>query len=284
MENNYTPNTVLHLFETAHSGFYGDNPSATVNLVPKTWTRYTITDGNWMTPKTVEPLELRDIYLANKIDEVDGFLGDLYKPGDHIIIDKETNTISVNPFDYRYVFTNGILNTDYNVYTQLPDQYGGLENKLILKNNKLTYDIIPGNTESGLIPDETISSISSYAGLIEGSIDDFPENTNIVIVTTADYFYDDSYYDCGGWTSGYREYWDEYEERRVVINLTTDPPEPTGAIVSGNVNNAFNPADNRTLNRTAISGGTNYIENIIVPGGAAYKVSMVPDNTLFIYD
>ena len=74
----YKPNALIHLYETAHSGFYGEEPTTTVNLVPKTWTRYTVTDGDWMTPKTVEPLVLRDIYLANKIDELDEYKKNLY--------------------------------------------------------------------------------------------------------------------------------------------------------------------------------------------------------------
>lgn len=287
-DSDYKPNAVIHLFETAHSGFYGDDSSATVNLVPKTWTRYTVTDGNWMTPKTVDPLVLRDIYLANKIDEVDEYLGSLYKEGKHIIIDKETNTISVNPFDYKYNFTNGILNTDYDVYTQLPSLYGGLENRLVIKDDVLTYDFEPGTTESGYIEDQTDIETEVITGFImtaDNSVDEFPTDTKYVLVTSAIYEYDDRYSNSGGWLSGYEELYDEYEERKVRHDYIPEIPPVTGNDdLSGIYENIFNPADSRLYNATLLTGGSNY--NAIIGGGDGPMRfdTMVPRNVMYIYD
>ena len=78
-EHKYKPNAKLHLYETKHRGFYPENPDKLVNLVPKSWTKFTVTDGEWMTDNTLVPLENRDIYLANKIDELDEYKKNYYQ-------------------------------------------------------------------------------------------------------------------------------------------------------------------------------------------------------------
>ena len=281
-DSDYKPNAVIHLFETAHSGFYGDGSSATVNLVPKTWTRYTVTDGNWMTPNTVYPLVNRDIYLANKIDEVDEYLGSLYKEGRYIAIDKETNTISVNPFDYNYKFINGIMNTDYDVTTDLPSLYGDLPNKLILKDDVITYSCESGISTTGYIDYDVVSA--SAAGLTPDSISNFPSGVTFVNVTSAVYEYDNSFSDSGRWLSGYEELYDEYEGKKVRHDYIPIPPPVTAVESTGRFENIFNPADERVFDPVELTGGSNYI---VIEGegmGPRRKISMVPTGVMFIYD
>lgn len=277
-------NTLIHLYETAHSGFYGENPSETVNLVPKTWTRYTVTDGNWMSPKTVEPLVLRDIYLANKIDEVDDYLGDFYKAGRHIIIDKTTNTISLSTYEYKYVFNNGLMYDEYYVYSNLPETYGGLDNKLYFSGDKISYNFVSGNTINDYI--DTVSCVSAWGGLTGDTIRYFPDNANVVIVTSAELDYDDRSVDAGGYKIGSANYWDFVQNKRVDEIYNENPPEPTGhPDASGVEYNVFNPADKRKFefNSDVLSGGSNYIETI-GQGPGQRTITMVPDNVLFIYD
>lgn len=61
---------VIHLYETAHSGYYEDDPTKTVNLVPKTWTKFTVTDGDWKTKYTIKPLSARDEFIADCIENL----------------------------------------------------------------------------------------------------------------------------------------------------------------------------------------------------------------------
>ena len=275
------PNAVIHLYETAHSGFYSEDPTTTVNLVPKTWTRYTVTDGDWMTPKTVEPLVLRDIYLANKIDELDEYKNNFYKAGKHIIIDYDTNTISVNPFDYNYKFINGIMNTDYDVTTDLPLLYGGLPNKLILKDDVITYSCESGISATGYIDYDVVSA--SAAGLTPDSISDFPDGVTFVNVTSAVYEYDNSFSDSGCWMSGYEELYDEYAGKKVRHDYIPVPPPVTAVESTGRFENIFNPADERVFDPEELTGGSNYI---VIEGegmGPRRKTSMVPTGVMFIY-
>ena len=92
-----------HLYETAHSGII---PGQTVNLVPKTWTTRTVTDGEWMTSATLSALDLRDYFLANMIDAVDEDKKNHYSGIQGIVIDHENRTISYDPVDGKYEFVN----------------------------------------------------------------------------------------------------------------------------------------------------------------------------------
>lgn len=283
MAKKFEQDTVMHLYENAHSGFYGDESSATVDLLPKTWTRYTVTDGDWMQKETIEPLVNRDIYLANKIDELDEYFGNLYSAGKHISIDRKTNTISVNPYEYKYIFNHGLLYDEYDVYSDLPEMYGGIENKLEVGDDGITYGIIPGETESGLTPDSIIQ-ISASGGLTEESVQEFPAGANIVIVSSSQLEYDDRFYDCGGYKIGSANYWDFEQNRRVYENYDEDPPVPTGDdTTSGTETNIFDPSDRRIYNSSTYSGGKNYIEWVPGPGGITVK-SMLPYGVLYIYE
>ena len=283
-EETHKLNTLIHLYETAHSGFYGDNPSETVNLVPKTWTRYTVTDGNWMSPKTVEPLVLRDIYLANKIDEAISSKNSHYKAGKHIIIDYDTNTISVNPFDFKYEYTNGILNTNYEVYTDLPKYDGGAENRLILTNSGLSYSFVSGNKVYDYINCD-ISSVSAGGITAEGSLSSFPSGVNLVYVTSAIYEYENSESNSGECISGYEIMYDEYAGQKVRHDFHGEWPSVTGTIVSGRLENVFNPSDEREFDIETLTGGSNYIVlDHSHSMGPKNNITMVPTGVMFIYD
>lgn len=271
-------NTLIHLYETAHSGFYGDNPSETVNLVPKTWTRYTVTDGNWMSPKTVEPLVLRDIYLANKIDEVDEYLGDFYKEGYHILIDKETNTISLNPFEYNYIFTNGILSNNNYIYTDLPNK-GGQDNRMYLTNIGLAYSSTPGISSTSADEYGDIERISADNINLSSAV-------NIVLVTSAEYILDETYSDSGMWISGYTELYDREQGKKVRKEYHGERPEPITADNHTTAENVFDPSDKTLYSPGELTGGKNYIYEDAGGGSAGRrrKWSMVTDGVLYIYD
>ena len=166
-----------------------------------------------MSPKTVEPLVLRDIYLANKIDEVYDDRFNYYKAGNHIIIDKETNTISVNPYLIDYKFGDGLI-FDYNVLyldSNLPDYYLGVENKLKLTpDNKIYYSFTPVENQVVSSIDRTGRVDSNFDG---GSVTYFPIKPTIIGVTKGfSSFYDNI--TSGSWTVGYYDYWDEYSQSR----------------------------------------------------------------------
>ena len=79
-------NAYYHLFETAHSGLL-DEP---VNLVPESWNRFTVTDGNWMTSATLNALCYRDLFLSQQIEIVDNDKKNHYVAGNSIVIDDDT--------------------------------------------------------------------------------------------------------------------------------------------------------------------------------------------------
>ena len=72
-----------HLFETAHNGLLDES----VNLVPESWNRFTVTNGDWMTNATLSALCYRDLFLAQQIEIVDNDKKNHYIAGDSINID-----------------------------------------------------------------------------------------------------------------------------------------------------------------------------------------------------
>ena len=267
--DNYKPNAVAHLFETAHSGFYGEGSSAEVNLVPKTWTKYTITDGDWMTENTLDPLINRDIYLANKIDEVDKHGQTLYKAGPHIIIDEYDNTISFNPLEYNYIFTDGIIKNGYDVSTDLPDN-GSVQNRLCLSESGLSYQFTKGT-------EDIASAMTGHYDKIAGLIgeDEYPEGANIVLVTSATYTLDKSYSDSGEWIEGYTELYDSELEKKVRTEYHGIRPPVLTADIHEHDENIFAPSDNTEFSPDELTGGKNYNNE---------GVSFNPTGVLYIYD
>lgn len=278
----YKPNALIHLYETAHSGFYGEEPTTTVNLVPKTWTRYTVTDGDWMTPKTVEPLVLRDIYLANKIDELDEYKKNLYKAGKHIIIDYDTNTISVNPFEYKYEFTNGILNNDYDVYSDIPSYYGGLKNQLCIKDNSLSYNCTALTPEQQNPPTVVINSateVFNFSATINGEpietlYDEYMDNVGLIAVFKNQYQYDDNYHGNEGyilsancWSADVgQRFVGILDQQNTEINIDDD----------GLSSNIFEPTDRTPTQNIEgdFKAGHNFISG---------DIDMAPENVLYIW-
>lgn len=218
---------VIHLYENAHSGFYGPDNSATVDLLPKTWTRYTVTDGNWMTNETVNPLINRDIYLANKIDEVDEDKYNYYSAGKHIIIDKESNTISFNPFDIKYVFGDGLIYDEPSLYldSDLPETYGGVQNKLKLVNNKICYSFtrIPESEQVSSYLDDSHSAAPQVT-FNGGSTTSIPGNPTMIAVSKGFSSFCDKI-TSGEWKFGNYDYWDVDIQTRIV-GFIDDPTNP----------------------------------------------------------
>ena len=268
----FEQNTLIHLYENAHSGFYGPDNSATVDLLPKTWTRYTVTDGDWMQKETVEPLVNRDIYLANKIDELDEYFGNLYSAGEHISINKKTNTISLNPYEYEYVFTSGILCDEYAVTTDLPEMYGGLTNKLKLGDDGITYKYTSGTEVTGSAMSG--EGIVVSAGLIGDQY--FPMDKNIILVSKAEYKLDKNYSDSGEWIDGYTDLYDREQGKKVYKEYHGERPEPITADEHISAENVFNPSDWTNFNPQELTGGKNYNTKT----GETFN----PTNVLYIYD
>lgn len=89
---------VIHLYETAHSGYYDDDPTRKINLVPKTWTKYTVTDGDWKTKYTINPLSARDEYIADCIEDLDSKV--------KIIVPGNNTTITTDKLGNEYINQN----------------------------------------------------------------------------------------------------------------------------------------------------------------------------------
>lgn len=277
----FTPKVKVHLYETAHSGFYGDARSAElVNLLPKTWTKYTVTDGEWKEEKTIEPLVKRDIYLANMIDAVDYDKRHHYEASSHFIIDHENKVMSVNPFDTMYHFENGLIyNPDnYTIKTDTPPKLGGLDNKLVFDHDGLKY--VHRNSADITEFNKNVIGKIEASGLLP-PVTEFPNNANVVIVTSAIYEYnDDVYSGCSaeGW-----EYYNNYDPTRPpdVTYNDYEPVEPYTA--HDTLSSIFDPTDDRGFyafsseQQIILEGGKNYIEKY-------GSKTMIPTGVLYIYD
>ena len=292
----FTPKVKVHLYETAHSGFYGDARSAeTVNLLPKTWTKYTVTDGEWKTEKTIEPLVKRDIYLANMIDAVDYDKRHHYEASSHFIIDHENKVMSVNPFDTMFQFENGLIyNPDnYTIKTDTPPKLGGLDNKLFFKQGEgLTYNAkFPTSSRYDLPEDFRVPDPEFH---FEAKIndEDFTQelyDANMgeatIIICNDGLDFDDRIVS-GEWHCSSANYWDRLEEKRVLATAcvygyqddnarSAEYIRDYGTTTGENVP-CFNPND-RTPTNTAnqqINAGSNFISG---------DMDMVPVNTLYIW-
>ena len=293
-EHKYKPNAKLHLYETKHSGFYPEDPDKLVNLVPKSWTKFTVTDGDWMTDNTLVPLENRDIYLANKIDELDEYKKNYYQASSHFIIDHENKTMSVNPFDTLYVFKDGILydNENFTIYSQTPAKYGGVLNKLTADSQGIAYmytpipadeqekytSAIPGQGDWHLPSSFFSATINGSAG--QGMIDEYNtyfEGANFIMINSGMLDFDNTV-TSGEWKGSESDYWDEQAQERKTGQLPgyddygTERWEKTETYGSKGITDCIKPNDRTET--TPTNAGCNFIS-----GG----VDMVPEGALIIW-
>lgn len=283
----FKPNVKKHLFETAHSGFYGGEQSGTVvNLLPKTWTKYTVTDGEWKEEYTIEPLVKRDIYLANMIDAIEYDKRHHYEASSHFIIDHEKKEMSVNPFDTLYNFYDGIIyDEDRNyIYTQTPPKYGGVINKLynngqgldylIKKNENPYYTATSADYNSIVDPDVKVNDVSGYDN-IKTQYDTYFNDAGIILVDSGyKEFLDKS-------TSSYKavshlDCWSASVNKRYIgPDWNYDKNETSSWDTSSYYSSYFNPFD-RTITQfdDPIQAGDNFI---------SADIDMVPSGVLFIW-
>lgn len=263
-----------HLYETAHSGLIED---ATVNLVPKTWTKRTVTDGEWMYKNTIKALDWRDYYLANVIDAVDEDKYEHYKAGYCIEIDKQTNTIYYNPVDknYRFKADSGMFideQTNY-VYTKIPDSVNGITNRIIMNEDKLDYELSATRSEcTGTLNDEKEINDSARGIVDPESISSFPQGCNIVFVESAYLDINDTF---SSWVvkTGYDDYYDRTISSRVEHTYFNTLVDSADMLETSSFENVFNPNDT-TPYAGEFEGGSNFISG---------DVNMVPTGVLFVW-
>lgn len=285
-------NAYYHLYETAHTGLI-DEP---VNLVPDSWNRFTVTDGNWMTSATLSALCYRDLFLAQQIQIVDKDKSEHYKAGDLITINSATYTISFTPAKYNYEFKNGLnCNLDYNYVTlPIPDTFIATDgrppeykvNRIEIKDDGLYYGFTSAGDYSASVSSEIHSVPSESAGIVNapGSIIIFPESANVVFVSAATletfdeyYEYQSKQYHIDSWSADTVEY---REDGRCVSgwNEFINSSSNISYSLSSNI---FNPTDSAQFNAVtgninpSLEGGLNYI---------CGNVNMVPSGVLFIYN
>jgi len=285
-------NAYYHLFETAHTGLL-DEP---VNLVPDSWNRFTVTDGDWMSSATLSALCYRDLFLAQQIQIVDKDKREHYKAGDWITINSATYTISFNPTQYDYEFKNGLnCNVDYNYVTlPIPDTFIATDgrppeykvNRIEIKDDGLYYGFTSGENYSATVSSEIHFVPSESAGIVNapGAVTIFPERANVVFVSAATletfdeyYEYQSKQYHTDNWSANTVEY---REDGRCVSgwNEIISAHSISSNSISSNI---FNPTDTNTFNAVtgevnpSLEGGLNYI---------CGDVNMVPSGVLFIYN
>lgn len=281
-------NAYYHLFETAHSGLL-DDP---VNLVPESWNRFTVTNGDWMTNATLSALCYRDLFLAQQIEIVDNDKKNHYIAGDSINIDDDTYTIKILPKQYNYNFKTGLdLNEEYRYVTfSLPSTFEADDrpdpykiNKIKISSDGLYYSITKGNNYTSSATIETHNVPANSAGII-GDVTTFPEGADVVYISAANLNVFDEYYEyqskehqIDSWSAGivgYRENGRDTSTSSEVIYSSAYSNSSTSS-------NIFNPKDTTQFNTVtgninpSLEGGLNYI---------CGNVNMVPSGVLFIYN
>lgn len=296
----YKPYAKYHLYETAHSGFYdGELSAKPVNLLPKTWTKFTVTDGDWKTNKTLEPLCNRDIFLANEIDKVDEDKKKHYVASSHFIIDHENETMYVNPFDSLYTFTDGIIYEpeSYSITTKFPDKDGGVINKLYLDGGSANYKFTKPNIQYSAWCDSSCSSkpIFSAETIINGSTDieteynTYMRDAGMIVVVSGGLLYDDDVKK-GYWRDSLIDCWSAEANARYVgpsagWNYKVEHPEmyentaysdgtKNWSYTSSHFDEYFNPLDRTPYSEDIQQAGPNLISGV---------VDMVPENALYIW-
>lgn len=272
-----------HLYETAHSGII---PGQTVNLVPTTWTNRTVTDGEWMTSKTLSALNLRDYFLANMIDTVDEDKKNHYIGIDGIVIDHENRTISYSP-DYKYEFVNESAmwiepHSNY-IYTKLNEN---TNNKIKLKNSYINYDLTAKGKDIPTTPTINPNTTATATGFSGGDITTFPSNTNVVFVSKEEFYINnitsmsagasktEAYKNIASGTQWVVTGEQKYEGYRKNWNASTENPTVyTEGNSSKSSTNVFDPT-NRTNYAGGYAGGPNFISG---------SVDMVPSGVLFVW-
>jgi hypothetical protein len=282
-------NAYYHLFETAHTGLLDES----VNLVPESWNRFTVTNGDWMTNATLSALCYRDLFLAQQIEIVDNDKKNHYIAGDSINIDDDTYTIKILPKQYNYNFKTGLnLNEEYRYVTfSLPSTFEADDrpnpykiNKIKISSDGLYYSITKGNNYTSSATIETHNVPANSAGII-GDVTTFPEGADVVYISASNLNVFDEYYEYKSkqyhidyWSGGIEEY---REDGRCNITGIINSSLSSISSYTNISSNIFKPTDTTHFN--AITGE----ENPSLVGGLNYicgDVNMVPSGVLFIYN
>lgn len=280
-------NAYYHLFETAHTGLLDES----VNLVPESWNRFTVTNGDWMTNATLSALCYRDLFLAQQIEIVDNDKKNHYIAGDSINIDDDTYTIKILPKQYN--FKTGLnLNEEYRYVTfSLPSTFEADDrpdpykiNKIKISSDGLYYSFTKGNIYETSSSIETHNVPSNSAGII-GDVTEFPEGADVVYISAATMNVYDEYYEyqskehqIDSWSADTLEY---REYGRDTSTTSSEFINPSYSRNSSSTYNIFKPTDSAKFNAVtgninpSLEGGLNYI---------CGNVNMVPSGVLFIYN
>lgn len=278
-------NAYYHLFETAHTGLLDES----VNLVPESWNRFTVTNGDWMTNATLSALCYRDLFLAQQIEIVDNDKKNHYIAGDSINIDDDTYTIKILPKQYN--FKTGLdLNEEYRYVTfSLPSTFEADDrpnpykiNKIKISSDGLYYSITKGNNYTSSATIETHNVPANSAGIV--GVTTFPESATIVYISDATMNVYDEYYEyqskehqIDSWSADTLEYRADGRDKSTSSEFINSSysSNPSSS------HNIFNPTDSAKFNAVtgninpSLEGGLNYI---------CGNVNMVPSGVLFIYN
>lgn len=280
-------NAYYHLFETAHTGLLDES----VNLVPESWNRFTVTNGDWMTNATLSALCYRDLFLAQQIEIVDNDKKNHYIAGDSINIDDDTYTIKILPKQYNYNFKTGLdLNEEYRYVTfSLPSTFEADDrpdpykiNKIKISSDGLYYSITKGNNYTSSATIETHNVPANSAGII--GVTTFPESATIVYISAATletfdeyYEYQSKQYHKDSWSADTLEYRADGRD----TSTSSEFINSSYSSIPSSTYNIFNPTDSAKFNAVtgninpSLEGGLNYI---------CGNVNMVPSGVLFIYN
>lgn len=280
-------NAYYHLFETAHTGLLDES----VNLVPESWNRFTVTNGDWMTNATLSALCYRDLFLAQQIEIVDNDKKNHYIAGDSINIDDDTYTIKILPKQYNYNFKTGLdLNEEYRYVTfSLPSTFEADDrppqykiNQIKISADGLYYNITKGNNYTSSSTIETHNVPSNSAGIV--GVTTFPASATIVYISDATMNVYDEYYEyqskehqIDSWSADTLEYRADGRD----TSTSSEFISSTSGSHSNTTYNIFKPTDSAQFNAVtgninpSLEGGLNYI---------CGNVNMVPSGVLFIYN
>lgn len=142
-----------------------DGTTAEVDLTVSSWNRATIADGQWLQDKTIAPLSARDVYLADRIDEVSSSVATI---SEALADAGVTDGTGIAGFKVKSV--NRLLDNDggMSAFEGVPVSIVGTNDSNTITRDSLTFTTFSKDSENI----DGIDEFDGIGGIIQGNTQD----------------------------------------------------------------------------------------------------------------
>lgn len=142
-----------------------DGTTAEVDLTVSSWNRATIADGQWLQDKTIAPLSARDVYLADRIDEVSSSVATI---SEALADAGVTDGTGIAGFKVKSV--NRLLDNDggMSAFEGVPVSIVGTNDSNTVTRDSLTFTTFSKDSENI----DGIDEFDGIGGIIQGNTQD----------------------------------------------------------------------------------------------------------------